>query len=167
MRVTFKDLLEALGIYRILSAYETNPWMLYDDEKGISCSAEVRIGSAAQDAEAEIQFLYDNPEEHNKTNPDQIMLMRIKPTNEGLWAPYYLKIQGEDYINKFSGWEKKGCEFFFACVQAMQMGDLPDIEDLIKKHLKDEDSDRQGRGKIGRKSPKINPANLLGMKKGM
>ena len=167
MRVSFKELLESLGIYRALSAYETHPWMHYDEEKGINCSAEVRIGPGAQDAEAEIQFLYDEPEKHEKTNPDQILLMRMKPVQDIMWSPIYLKVQGEDYVNKFSQWEKKGCDFFQACVQAIQMGELPDIEELMKKHLEDDDSGRRGRGKIGRKSPKANPAALLGMKKGM
>lgn len=167
MKVTFKELLESLGIYRHLSAYETNPWMHYDDDQAITCSAEVRIGPGGMDLEAEIQFLYDNPEEHDKTNPDQIMLMRAHPSKDGIWAPHYLKVRGEDYNNKFSGWEKKGCEFFLACIQAMQMGELPDIEELMKKYLEDDDSGRRGRGKIGRKSPKANPAALLGMKKGM
>lgn len=168
MKVPYKELLEKLGVRRQLAAYETQPWMHYDDEKGINCSAEVRIGPGAQDAEAEIQFLYDDPEEHDKTNPDQILLMRMKPVAGYLWGPCSLKARGEDFTLKFSDWEKKGCEFFQACIQDIQMGNLPDIEELMKKHLTDDDgSGGKGRGKIGRKSPKVNANALLGMKKGM
>ena len=167
MKVTWKKLLETLGVNRELGAYETHPWMHYDDEKGITASAEVRAGAGLQNAEAEIQFLYDDPEEHQKTNPEQIMLMRMAPKGSE-WSPNFLLVKGDDYVNKIGGWDEKGCNFFRACIQDMQMGKLPDIDELIKKHLPDDDGDgRRGRGKIGRKSPKASTNALLGMKKGM
>lgn len=153
---------------RNLSAYETQPWMHYDDDKGITCSAEVRVGPSMADAEAEVQFLYDDPEEHNKANPDQIMTMHMEPTAENLWTIKELHVRGEKYTNKIGKWEEKGCNFFRNCVQAIQMGELPDIDELVKKELPDDDEDgRNGRGKIGRKSPKANPGALLGIKKPM
>lgn len=62
MRVELKELMEKLGVDYILSAYETRPWFLYDAEKGITCSAEVRMGPGEEDVQAEIQFLHDEKE---------------------------------------------------------------------------------------------------------
>jgi hypothetical protein len=166
MRIELKKLMESLGVKGTISAYQTHPWLYYNDEKAITASAEIRAGTGLNNIEAEIQFLYDNPEEHNKTNPDQIMYMRILPKGD-LWSPEYLRIRGEDWTNKLGGWEEKACNFFRACVQSMLMNELPDIDELIKKELADDEDDRRGKGKIGRKSPKANPAALLGMKKGM
>ena len=167
MRVPFKELLEKCGVFRVLSAYETNPWFHYDDDEGITCSAEIRVGPDAKEAEAEIQYLYDDPAKHEKTNPDQIFIMRMAPVKDDLWSPHFLKVKGEDYVNALSEWEKKGCEIFLSCIQSLQMGELPDIDALVKKHLGDDGSGRTGGGRIGRKSPKINASNVLGMKKGM
>ena len=156
--------MDELGVGRLLHAYETEPWLCYDDEAEITCSAEVRVGPSSSKIEAEVQFLYDDPEKHEKTNPDQIMLMRIMPVGDaGEWQPEAMWIRGEDYLNKIGGWDKKGCALFKACVQAVKMGDLPDVDKLIKEHLTD-DSARGGSGRIGRKSPKANTSALLGIK---
>jgi hypothetical protein len=166
MLLELKKILENLGVKGLLNAYETAPWLHYDENKGITASAEVRAGPSMSDLEAEIQFLYDNPEEHKKTNPDQIMLMRCIPKG-GYWSPNFLLIRGEDFVNKIGNWEEKACDLFRSCVQDIQMGKIPDIEELIKDKMTEDEDGGNGRGKIGRKSPKANPAALLGMKKGM
>jgi hypothetical protein len=219
MRVELKKLMETLGVGHVLSPYETFPWFHYDSVKGVTCSAEVRMGPGGDDIEAEIQFLYDEgrapepplpaaqapvpetpPPKKYETyddflspsqtrhdakpaapagpppisgevftgGPIQIMRMRALPT-EGLWEPKELRVKGEDYRNKVSSWEEKGCKFFRACVESLQMGILPNIDELIEKELDDDDNWGGGkRGRIGRKAPKIKPAQLLGLnKKGM
>ncbi len=173
MRVVYSELLKKLGVDRLLAAYETQPWLYYDETKEITCSAEVRVGPGESDVEAEVQFVYEDEAkatEAGKTNPDQLMFMRAIPAKADKnqppqWSPKILRVKGEDYVNRIGGWEEKGCSFFKACIQAIQMGQLPDIEELIKKELPDDDSGSGKRGRIGRKSPKINPANLMGMKK--
>lgn len=167
MRIPLKDLLQKLGVNRVLSAYETHPWFLYDEDKAITCSAEVRMGPGLADLEAEIQFLYDDPEKAEKTNPEQIMIMRALPMPDGVWQPKSLTVQGKPLSDTLGGWEEKGCNFFLACIQSIQMGELPDIEELVSKELPNEGDGDGRRGRIGRKSPKINPQALLGMKKGM
>lgn len=177
MRVTLKALLEKLGVGHVLSPYETHPWFYYDAERGITCSAEVRMGPASEDIEAEIQFLYDEGKEPAPTNdgkpqkpvipdvPVQIMRMRALPT-DNQWTPVDLHVKGEDFNNKIFNWEEKGCNFFRACAESLQMSMIPDIDELIKRELDDDDDFGGGRsGRIGRKSPKIKPAQLLGMKK--
>ncbi|MBK6895978.1 MAG: hypothetical protein IPH06_05240 [Alphaproteobacteria bacterium] len=178
MRVELKELMEKLGVDYILSAYETRPWFLYDAEKGITCSAEVRMGPGEEDVQAEIQFLHDEKEgEEDKGSGSsgglsshgrlqQILHMRVIPTREGKWNPVFLTINGESYVNEVHSWEEKGCNFFRSCIEAIQMNELPDIEKLIDTEMYD--SGRAGggkRGRVGRKAPKIKPGQLLGMKR--
>jgi hypothetical protein len=63
MRWDYKDLMEKLGVDRELMAYETQPWMFYDEDRQITCSAEVRVGPGMSDIEAEVQFLMDDDAE--------------------------------------------------------------------------------------------------------
>ena len=195
MRVSLKELLEKLGVRHEMAAYETHPWFLYDEEKGITCNAEVRMGPGLGDLEAEVQILRDEleplkeeppPKKDDKEDKDratakkeeaqttsedglqtQIMIMRAKPhSNDGKWSPIALRVRGKDYANEMYDWEGKGCAFFKGCIQAIQMGEIPDVDALIEKNMDDDSRRGGGRGKIGRKSPKIKPAQLLGMKKG-
>lgn len=71
MRALVKDLMDSLGVGYILSAYETAPWSAYDDDEGLTCSAEVRMSSDADEMEAEIQFMYDEP------TPDKKRLIKF------------------------------------------------------------------------------------------
>ena len=179
MRVDLKSLLEKLGVKKELHPYETMPWLHYDDEKATTCSAEVRMGPGASDLEAEIQFLKDEDAEDESSKgeddgnsentppniPRQILYMRAEPMNDDKWTPKLLRVKGEDYMNKIADWEQKGCNFFKACIQSIQMGELPEIEDLIEKELPDDSGGGGRRGRIGRKSPKVKPGQLMGMKK--
>ena len=179
MRATLKALLEKLGVDRELSPYETQPWFYYDENKGISCSAEVRMGPGNADLEAEIQFLYDERDEDSgsagetggnaivrpASGHEQVMRMRALPVSSAEWSPKAFVVRGEDYTTKLGGWEEKSCEFFRSCIAALQMSELPDIEDIIEKELADESAGGGRRGRVGRKSPKVKPGALLGMKK--
>jgi len=94
----------------------------------------------------------------------QIFYMRAVPSTDQ-WKVDRLVIKGKDYVNAMGGWSEKGCELFLSCVQSIQMGEIPDIEELITSTMVDE-SARGSRGRIGRKSPKVKPAALMGMKQG-
>lgn len=175
MREPLKTLLEKLGVNHELSPYETQPWVLYDAENKVTCSAEVRMNPGGDELEAEIQLLKDEDEEGGEEGtqdtgggkqPEQVMWMRAATDNGKEWSPNLLRVKGEDYVNAFHDWEKKGCDFFLAVIGALQMGEMPDIDALAEEHMKDDDIwNTGGRGKIGRKSPKIKPAQLLGLKK--
>lgn len=204
--------MEKLGVDHVLHPYETAPWMYYSEQHGITCSAEVRMGTRGDDVEAEVQFILDedrpgtpDPEDEKKDEsgsgeggapppapemdpftglpvepepppvldllkpgrPYQVLFMRILPMTEKEWTTKKLLVKGKDYENDFDGWEEKGCDFFRACIEAMQMSEIPDIEELIDTVLTDGSWGGSRRGRVGRKSPKIKPAQLLGMKKGM
>lgn len=197
MRLPLDKLLEKLSVGFTLSAYQAQPWFLYDEEKGITCSAEVRMGPGADDLEAEIQFLYDElpadytgkpeaaPTEDQKEGESdegsgfppkyggmlsdgrqQILWLKAKPAIADEWSIHFLHIKGKDYVNAFGDWDQKACNFFTACTQAIMMNELPDVDALIEEHMKDDDFWGGGRrGKVGKKSPSIKPAQLLGMKK--
>lgn len=171
MRVEYKEIMNLLGVGYELSPYETRPWYMYHEEKGIQCSAEVRAGPGAEDLEAEIQFIYDDREEDEEGGDEerpvglvQIMLLRILPLRDKLWTPTFFIVKGEVYHAKIYDWEKRACEFFLNCIQDIQMNELPDIDEMIDDQLSDSKG-RGGRGKIGKKAPKVNPSALLGMKR--
>lgn len=209
MRIALKELMEKLSVGYELSPYETCPWMYYDEEKQITCSAEVRMGPGASDIEAEVQFLMDDDapyeeedegeeetgrtgsiaaglalgpgeeieeEKSAKKAPEfptlkpgmqqQILYMQILPST-GEWKPEKLRIKGKNYVNEVGDWEGRGCEVFTACVQSIMMDELPDIDKLIKEKMEEFGGSGGRRGRIGRKSPKVNTSALLGMKKGM
>lgn len=199
MHMPLEKIMDRLGVGRILYAYETNPWFLYDEDKGVTCSAEVRMGPDSQDVEAEIQFIKDEPsedeegeeadtseagsdeddgeedeegdstlEELTPGRPLQILIMRIVPSSQDMWETEKMYVKGENYENKLAGWDEKGGNFFRACVESIQMGELPNIDDLIERNLTEGGFWGKGkRGKVGRKSPTIKPAQLLGMKRDM
>lgn len=205
--------MEKLGVDHVLTPYETQPWMYYDEAQGITCSAEVRMGTRGDDVEAEVQFIKDEGEEGDSEGeggggsappppppppegevakdpftgaplevpdegppvlsllkpgkPYQVMFMRILPMTEKEWTTKKFLVKAKSYENDFHGWEEKGCDFFRACIEAMQMGEIPDIEALIDSTLHDGSWGGSRRGRVGRKSPKIKPAQLLGLKQGM
>lgn len=172
MRIEYTELMEKLAVGHILSPYETRPWFMYDAEQGITCSAEVRVGPGADDVEAEIQFLYDEEDaryddESMYGGPEQILLMRFLPSQEQIWSSTGMLIRGTDYQNKIHSWQERGCEFFTACIGALQMEELPDIDELIETILTDRDryGGRGRRGKVGKKGFKVQqkPINM-GMK---
>lgn len=197
MKIPIEELMEKLGVDRVLSPYESQPWVVYDDEKGITCSAEVRVGPAYENIETEIQLLFDEWEEEEDDEeeeqqgsgesgegpplgPDglpippkckiidgrqQIMLMRLKPTDD-MWSPKAMIVKAQDFYNSMPNWEDKGCEFFRSTVEALQMNEIPDFDEMMEAHMVDDSRKGGGRrGRIGRKSPKANPGALLGMKK--
>lgn len=167
MRVSLQKILETLGVDRVLTPYETRPWLHYDAAKGLTCSAEIRMGTTGDDFEAEIQMLKDEGStDTNDYGPGgQVMHMRAIGYSDSMWSPVSLRIKGKDYTQEVSDWETKCCNFFRALVEALQMGIIPDIDELIEKELSDDDGWGGGRGKVGRKAPKIKPAQLMGLNK--
>lgn len=161
MRVEYSELMEKLGVGHVLSPYETRPWFVYEEESGITCSAEVRVGPGAEDVEVEMQFLYDEEDdrytdESNYGEPEQVMRMRFMPSRDQIWGPSYMVVRGEDYTNKIHNWGERGCEFFCMCVGALQMDELPDIDELIEEHLTDKRRGGRGRrGRVGKKGFKV------------
>ena len=173
MRVEYKDLMEKLGVGRELMPYETQPWYVYDADKGITCSAEVRVGPGATDVELEIQFLHDDGNDEDEgdsdgggySGPEQVMMMRFLPSRDEIWTEKLMFVKGEDYANKIYNWGERGCEFFCSCIGAVQMGELPDIDELIKTDLTDSKGGRGGRrGRVGKKGFKMEQKPPMGMK---
>ncbi len=175
MRVEYKELMEKLGVGYELSPYETRPWFLYDEDKSLTCSAEVRIGPGAEDVEVEIQFLHDENDGEDSetafggdgvTRTEQILLMRFVPSKDQIWAENLMFVKGENYNNKIHDWGARGCDFFVACISALQMSELPDIDELIESELTDSKGGRSGRrGRVGKKGLKMqNQPPPMGMK---
>lgn len=171
MRMSYEELMEKLGTGHVLSPYETRPWFHYEQPQGISCSAEVRVGPGAEDVEAEIQFLHDESDaryddEENFGDPDQIMFMRFMPSKDHVWTTTIMRVKGEDYAGKIHNWGERGAEFFCLFIGALQMNELPDIDEMIEEHLTDKTRGGRGRrGRVGKKGFKVDQKPVgMGMK---
>ncbi len=165
MRIDLKELCDKLAVGYVLSPYETCPWSAYDAENGITASAEVRMDNEGQEIEAELQLMYDAPED-GKPPLEQICILHAKPVANGKWSTTSLIIRGADEVNSVYDWEDKGCNFFAACAQEIKMGNIPDIDDLYEKEMRGGERFRDGRQGTTSKAPKIKPQALLGMKGG-
>ncbi len=166
MRVQLKELLDKLAVGYILSAYETCPWSAYDDEKGITCSAEVRMNSDGDEIEAELQMMYENPEDGQQPL-EQVFWLLAQPAVGGTWDVKGVKIRGKENEEGLYAYEEKAVDFFHACVSELKMDKIPDIDALLAQHVKK--SERYGGNSQGggNKSPKIKPAAVMGIKSGM
>lgn len=165
MRVELRELMDKLGVGYIMSAYETCPWSVYDGEKKMTCSAEVRMNSDGDEMEAELQMMRDKPTagEHPV---EQVLYLIAKPTVGTQWDVTGVKIRGDGNKDEMYAFEEKAVDFFHACVQELKMDKVPDIDALIAQYIKDNERyGGSGRGG-GNKSPKIKPQALLGMKTG-
>jgi hypothetical protein len=163
LRVAVNDLMDRLGVGYVPGPYETSPWSHYDADKGITCSAEVRMGSSSDEVEAEIQVMYDEPPA-GKPPMEQVCYMRCAPAGDGKWTVSALRLKGEAYGEGVYNWEEKACVFFRSVVLAILSGRMPDIDELIDEAFFSERGGDQTGG--GGKSPKIRPSQLLDMKKG-
>lgn len=162
MKLSMRELMDRLGVGRNLSPYETQPWVHVAAEEGITASAEVRMNGDGDEIEAELQFLYENPET-GKPPVQQIVWMKIKPQLrlQGLWATTDLWVKKENYANKVYGWEEKACNFFRSCVRELKAERLPDIEMLISREFAAREVFGGGAGEGSNKSPQIKSNQLL------
>lgn len=165
MRLSLRELSDKLGVGYVLSPYETCPWSVYDGEKSVTCSAEVRMSPNGDELEAELQVMYDTPPE-GKLPVEHVFYALFKPAMTDGWDPKIMKLNGDGPDTTIYNWDDKACNFFAACVQELKMGNVPDIDELIEREIhggeRFGDASRGG----GSKSPKIKPQKLLGMKQG-
>jgi hypothetical protein len=166
MRTSLKELLDKLGVGYILAAYDSCPWSAYDDEKGVSCNAEVRMDANNEELEAELLMMRDDPQGDEKP-VEQIYFLRAEPASAGQWDVKKVMIKGEVSDGQTYGYEEKSVDFFNACVQELQKDLIPDIDELLAKHMKSNERFGKKGGSGGNKSPKIKPAQVMNVKQGM
>lgn len=177
MRLSLKDLMDNLGVGYILSAYETCPWSVYQDEdeegengdettSGQSCNAEVRMNNDADELEAEIQLMRDNPVGDEKPI-EQIFWLLAKPATGDKWDVKLARVKNENKTETVHGWEDKAVSFFHACVQELKLDKIPDIEEIYEREMnkKDRFSDNSQGGTS--KAPKVNQNPAIRPKGGM
>lgn len=165
MKIELKELMDNIGVGYMLSAYETCPWSAYDDEKEISCNAEVRMNNDASEMEAEIQLIRDNPAADEKP-VEQVCWMCAKPSVGSQWEIKIARVKEENKTADVYAWEDKAVQFFHSCVQELKLGKIPDIDEIYEREMKKKDRFGDNSQGGGGKSPKIKPQALLGMKGG-
>jgi hypothetical protein len=164
MRVAYKELMEVLGVGYLLGSYETCPWSAYDEDKAITCSAEVRADPDGETIEAEIQMMPDEPPAGKPPMEQMCLITAKKVSAAGEWEVKDLKIKGEPFDEEIYNWQEKCCNFFRAAIVELQRDIVPDIDDLIERELNIKEKQGDQRGSGGGKSPKIRAAQLLDMK---
>lgn len=162
MRMTLKALMKDLGVSYILSPYETRFWSHTDAEKALTCSAEVRMWP--DELDAEIQLIHEIPSP-GETGLEQMLWLRAVPRKDDNFAITHLRIKKSDYVNRMSGWETKGCALFRACTQALELGEIPDFDELIARTMTDEGAGVSG-SRGGGKAPKAKMDQILNLTKG-
>lgn len=165
MRISLKELLDKLGVGYILSAYETCPWSAYEDEQGVTCSAEVRMNNDGDEIEAEMQMMRENPSGDEKP-VEQVFWLLAKPAVADKWDVKTVKVRGENNPENLYDWSEKAVSFFNACVQEIKMGKIPDIEEILAREMKNNERYGGNASGGGSKAPKIKPQALMGMKGG-
>jgi hypothetical protein len=165
MRETLKKICDELGVGYALSPYETAPWTVFDDEKDLTCNAEVRMEGAGDGLEAEILIMRDAPKAGEKP-VEQVFILHAGPSVADKWDVKSAIVMGKNDPEQAYDWLGKAVEFFGACVSELKMDKMPDFDELYKKIMerKDRMSDKRGGG--GKKSPKIKPAQILNPKQG-
>lgn len=148
MKGSFKDILEKFAADRELHPYESAFWQASDDDKGITCNAELRVNAYADAFEAEIQWLQMDPNTGDIKKIDQIMFVESRPQMQGLWAIHSARFRGADYVNSTYDWDEKLGRFFRAVVRELKQGKLPDLDAIEKTEMSDGGimGDRRGDG---------------------
>ncbi|MGZ9109169.1 MAG: hypothetical protein ACXW4B_10170 [Micavibrio sp.] len=167
MKMTFREVMDSLGVPHELTPYETCPFNVYDAEKGLTCSAEVRMGADAGEVEAEMQLMFDTPPEGG-ASMQQIIWFKIMPqTSAGNdWTTREARLKNETLDKDMYNWEEKCCNFFGAVVRFLKLDQVPDIDELIEEEFNSRERFHDQYGGGGGKSPKIKPGQLLNIKKG-
>lgn len=166
MKLTFRQLMDKLGVPHEMTPYETYPFNVYDSAKGMTCSAEIRMGMEANEVEGEVQMMYDTPPEGG-ASMKQILWFSVKPlATTAEWDTKDAKLQGQPIDRSMYNWEEKCCNFFGALVRFLKMDEVPDMDQLIEEEFHSRERFGGGASGGGGKSPKIKPGQLLGMKKG-
>ncbi|MBI2233924.1 MAG: hypothetical protein HYU57_02810 [Micavibrio aeruginosavorus] len=165
MKLTFRELMDKLGVPHEITPYETYPFNVYDGGKGMTCSAEVRMGPDPHEIEAEVQMMFDSPPA-GQPPMRQILWFSAKPLLANEWETKDARLNGEPIDRSIYNWEEKCCAFFGDLARFLKMEEIPDIDALIDEHFggKERFYDQHGGG--GGKSPKIKPAALMNIKKG-
>lgn len=166
MKMTFREVMDSLGIPHELTPYETYPFNVYDGEKGLTCSAEVRMGMEDNEIEAEIQLMFDTPPAGG-SSMQQIIWFKITPQTGRIdWSTREARLKNETIDKELYNWEEKCCNFFGAVTRFLKLDQVPDIDELIEEEFNSRERFYDQYGGGGGKSPKIKPAQLLNIKKG-
>ena len=163
MRVPIKELMDKMGVGYVPGPYESVPWSAYDPEKGITCSAEVRMSADNNEIDGEIQLMYDTPLP-GRAPVEHICAIKAQPQADGNWFISDFKIRGAAYGQDSYNWSEKACHFIRLVVNELLAGNIPHIDDLLEEafHSREYFADQSGGG--GSKSPKIRPEQMLNIK---
>lgn len=83
--------------------------------------------------------------------------MRYRPNRDQIWSGEFLLVRGNNLTNEIYNWDERGVDFFCLFIGALQMDEIPDIDEMIEEHLTDRNAGGRGgrRGRVGKKGFKV------------
>lgn len=168
MKVTYKELMDKLGVGRPLGVYDSQPWLAFDLDKGLTCDAEVRCNGDQTEIECEIQFVTQDPVD-GQSPVEHICFIKCQQQKKlnNLYTVTSCVIRGEEWAGKLYDWETKACNFFRACVRDVRADKIPDIDAILSAEMKDSSLFGKNGGDGSNKAPKINASQLMYDRKGI
>ncbi|MBI1327758.1 MAG: hypothetical protein GC136_08970 [Alphaproteobacteria bacterium] len=164
MKLTLAEIMDKLGVGYELEPYALQPWDVYDEVKGVTAHAEVRMEGNGQEFITEVLLMPDEPSAENP--PVQQIMRQRGAIQHSKWTILELKIKGKEEDNKVYNWEEKSCNLFRMIVLALKQNKIPDFDELIEDEMRSRERFGDQHGGGSSKSPKIRPAQLLDMKQG-
>jgi hypothetical protein len=158
--LTFRDLLEKLGIESQMEGYQTQPWHVIDTATTNSCSAEVRIMDG-ECSEVEAEIITEKAETlPNEPRIKIVLWLQAHLEATGKYRITKCRFEGQDFVNSVSSWEEKAMKFFKTSVREMKKDVFPDFDAIKEDVMRDKGGAGQG-GRGGGRAPKIKPNQLL------
>jgi hypothetical protein len=164
MRKTFKEVMNMLGVPKILGPYETWPWSHYDEETQVSISAEVRMGSEDNSVEAEIQIIRDVPIE-GQLPFECLLWLQVDLRRANEWCTTSMTHKGVPYDGAVHDWEERVLKVFARCAILLNQASMPDFDEIYNEEFNANDRYGERGGAGGSKAPIVRPAALLDMRK--
>lgn len=160
MNIDYGAVMTKLGVGYHLGLYESQPWLMYDEVRKLTCEAEVRCNYDQSEVEASIHLIPDTPIA-SKPPMEQICHLVIARHNESYTTKTFFFRNKSFHDSDLYDWQSNSYDFFHACVQEIRANKLPDFDALFEKIMKDTSRYNRSGGEGEGKNPKLNASKLL------
>lgn len=160
MKATAQQLSDHLGLDAPLGPYDSRMWSADDNDKGLTCTAQVAVNAEGDEMDVTIDITHFTPKPDTPMN-EQFMVFHIKQDINKKWSPDILRIKREIYHGKHYDWEKKACDLFVTVTASLARNAVPDFDELLERFFKAGDGFGSGTAGGGKRNPTIKPEQLL------
>jgi hypothetical protein len=160
MKVLLQQLLDHVGIDGPMGPYGSRMWTADDDDKGLTCSAQASMNGDSDELDLVIEVFHSKPKPDTPDH-EPILVMHFRQDINKKWSPDVCRVKKDSQVGKLYEWEKKGCDFFLAVITALARNTVPDLDALIERIFKANDTFGSGTAGGGKRNPTIRPEQLL------